>query len=516
MEICSFMLKLQQLKFPDTMKMQQGSNSKNLLVPLVIMLMGIMSAMVLAPNTAKRAIEADHTTCLNEWQELQNTAQKEMFSWIEAADLLKEKQDFETVEKAVANMEKGYLEGKNANEMMKLAKTHERIEKARKGIFMYSMNNKEKLELKKQVAKKLKELREKNQKDQKLAQNLEEKIKASTLPSKYQNILLDSIASAKAQSKALVPVFEAIASYYTPEYENKALMNFAAAKKFLAHNDKTSLWVLGVSQTLMQTSRMLENFDKAEQIVPSTIQNYATTFQNYQKELYSPTQPVALRPNAAMKKADSLLNICNKYLQVSQNQAQNREFVEAYITLEQLKPFAEKLEREYNYQKNSYQEFAAHYEAIEKDLKEIEKANLNSSQKNEIGTSYQDAFMAHQLALSYAMAGNWALARSRLQESENKSAKAYRVAYRNSSKPSYTSSYNKRKSNESYSSNRNSSSSYSSSKSNSYSSSSSSKRNDSRSWGSSSSSSRKSSASKSSSSRKSDSRSWGSSSRRRR
>ena len=223
-----------------------------------------------------------------------------------------------------------------------------------------------------------------------------------------------------------------------------------------------------------------------------------------------------MRPDAAMKKADSLLSICNAYLKVSQEQAQNREFVEAYITLEKLSPFAKKLEEEYSYQKQSYQEFAAHYEAIQKDLKEVEKASLSSSQKNEIGTSYQDAFMAHQLALSYAMAGNWALARSRLQESETKSAKAYRVAYRNSSKPSYTSSYNKRKSNESYSSNKSSGSSSSSSKSKSNSYSSSSKKNDSRSWGSSSSSSRKSSASKSSSSRKSDSRSWGSSSKRRR
>ena len=205
--------------------------------------------------------------------------------------MLKEKQDFETIEKAVADVQRYYAEGKNDSEMSKLAKTHEFIKEARMRIFMYSMNNKEKLELKKRVAKKLKELREKKQEDQKLTQNLEEKIKASSLPSKYQNILLDSIASVEVQNKALVPVFDAIASYYTPEYENKALMNFAAAKKFLAPKDKTSLWVLGVSQTLMQTSKMFENFDKAEQIVLPTIKVIKTSFRLTKKSfiaLHSP------------------------------------------------------------------------------------------------------------------------------------------------------------------------------------------------------------------------------------
>lgn len=503
----------------------RNTAKKNLLVPFIILMMGLASAFVLAPMTAKRALEADYSTCLYEWQELQNTTQKEMFSWIKATSLVKEKTDFENIQKHINDVQKNYTKNKNKNSVALLGATHESIKQVRMKIFMYSMNNKEKLELKKQVAKKFKELQEKNKQDMILAESIETRIKASTLSEKYKNILLDSITSAKAQNKALIPVFDAIASYYTPEYENKALMDFVAAKKFLAPNNKTSIWVQGVSQTLMRTSKMLENFDKAEQIVPPTIANYQNTFQRYQKELYNPSQPAVLRPNTAMKKADSLLNICNSRLNTSKEQAQNKEFVEAYITLEQLSPIATNLENEYNQQNQSYQEFAAHYEAIQKDLQEIDKANLNSSQKTEIGTNHREAFLAHQMALSYAMAGNWALAHRNLQESETKTAKAYRVAYRNSSKPSNTSSYNDKKyNNNSYSSNRNSSgSSYKSSsgssssknKSNSYSSSS--RKSDSRSWGSSSSSSKKSSASKSSSSssRKSDSRSWGSKSRRR-
>lgn len=504
----------------------ENAAPKNLLVPLVVLLMGLASAFILAPMTAQRALEVDYATCLNEWQNLQNTAQKEMFSWIEAADLLKEKADFDGIEKLMSSVQMQYTKNKNENSIAKLGSTHEAIKQVQMRIFMFSMNNKEKLEAKKQVAKKLKELQEKNKQDIQLTESLEERIKASALPEKYKNILLDSIASAKAQTKALAPVIEAVASYYTPEYENKALMDFDAAKRFLAPNDKISIWLQGLSQTLTQTSKMLENFDKAEQIVPPTIAAYQNTLLGYQQELYSPTQPALLRPNAAMKKADSLLNICNSYLKISQEKAQNKEFVEAYITLEQLNPIAANLEKEFNHQKQSYQEFVAHYEAIQQDLHEIEKANLNSSQKAEIATSHQEALLAHQMALSYAMAGNWALARSRLQESEAKSALAYKIVYRNSSKPSNTSSYNNRRNNNtnSYSSNNNKSSSGSSYKSSSGSSSSSSKSNsyssssrksDSRSWGSSSSSSKKSSTSRSSSSRKSDSRSWGSKSRRR-
>jgi hypothetical protein len=503
----------------------KNATPKNLLVPFIVLLMGLASAFILAPMTAQRALEADYATCLNEWQNLQNTAQKEMFSWIEAADLLKEKADFEGIEKLMSSVQMQYTKNKNENSIARLGSIHEAIKQVQMRIFMFSMNNKEKLEAKKQVAKKLKELQEKNKQDVQLTESLEERIKASALPEKYKSILFDSIASAKTQTKALTPVIEAVASYYTPEYENKALMDFDAAKRFLAPNDKISIWLQGLSQTLTQTSKMLENFDKAEQIVPPTIAAYQNTLQGYQQELYSPTQPALLRPNAAMKKADSLLNICKGYLLISQEKAQKKEFVEAYITLEQLNPIAANLEKEFNHQKQSYQEFVAHYEAIQKDLQEIEKANLNSSQKAEMGTSHQEAFLAHQMALSYAMAGNWALARSRLQESESKSAKAYQIAYRNSAKTSNTSSYNNKKNNNNtYSSNRNSSgssyksssgSSSSSNKSNSYSSSS--RKSDSRSWGSSSSSSKKSSTSRSSSSssRKSDSRSWGSRSGRR-
>lgn len=505
----------------------QAPSPKNLLTPIVIMIIGLVSAFVFAPITAQKSLQHDYRVCLYQWQELQNKAQKEMFSWIAPNQLLKEKEDFENIEKSIAIVQEQYNSTKNEKSIAKLAEIQKNINKVQMSIISYETSNKNKLEAKKQVAQKLKELQKKSKNNETLTESIESLIKASTLPDKHKNILLDSIAAVKKRTKALRPVLEAVASYYTPEYENKALMDFKSAEKFLTTNDQTSLWIEHISQTLMQTSTMLKNFDKAEQIVPPALANYQTTFQAYQKELYNPAQPAVLKPNAAMKKADYLLTVSNNLLRNAQEKAQNQEFVEAYVILEQLAPVARQLDAEYNYQKKSYEEFGELYEAIQKDLKEVEKAKLEDKQKNEIRNNYNEALLAHQMALNYAMAGNWAMAKIRLQESENKSAKAYQVAFRNTSKPSYTSSYNNKryssddysssgsnsnsnnKSNR-YSSKKSSSSSSSSSKSNSYSSSSSSSRkSDSRSWGSSSSSSKKSSSSRSSS-RRSDSRSWGS------
>lgn len=487
-----------------------NSTPRNLFIPLLVMIIGLVSAFVFAPMTARQTLETDYANCLLQWQKLQEKAQKEMFSWIQPADLVREKKNFENIEKLVDDMQKQYAQVPKNASMSQMQTAYKPIEQTITAIHLFSSNYKHKLELKQQVARKLQELQEKNKQDLALAEQLASKIKASALPIKYQNVLLDSIASLQARSKALSVAFENVASYYTPEYENKALMDFEAAQKFLSPNGITILQVMSVAQTLTQTNKMFENFSKAEQIVPPSLQNYQNTFQNYQKELYSPSQPLVLRPNAAMKKADSLLNICKNYLQTAQEKSHNKEYIEAYIVLEQLAPIAQKLEEEYSTQKKSYEEFAAHYEAIQKDLKDVDKANLSSSQKTAVESGYREASLAHQLALSYAMAGNWALARSYLQKSETQSEKIYRIVYPNTSKPSYTSTYNTRR-NERYSSSSGSSyensKSWNSNKSNSYSSSS--RKSDSRSWGSSSRSSKKSSSSYSSS-RKSDSRSWGS------
>jgi len=495
-------------------------NKKNLIAPLLVLVGGLVSAFVIAPTTGRRSVELNYDYVQRNWADIDTRSQKNVIGWFKPED----SKSFQNAHKYLKEMfeyaKNKYEANKGSFSVMGLAEAEDAMKSYRIAENSFSYRHGSFLNLKETTKAELNSHQLKQKTLASSVETLTKQIAASNFQERHKKILLDSLVIYEKSSEKAKNSIQLLTSLYNSEYEGKS----AVDEKQFTQDSKTANDEIGKAEgAYMQTSNLFIGFINAPQTVPTSIQTLKTNIASIEKELSSPTQPKILAVSSkAMHKTDSLLKVCTMMLPTAEAKANTQEYIDALLILEKMNPAEIALLNEYNFQKESYNNFIANYNAIDKDLKAVKGATVNNSDRSSVDRLSNEALLAQQLAWQYAMAGNWVYAKSQLNETSMKSDRAYNLAFkkpstRYSSSSSYSGS-NKYSSGNSYSSSKSSSGSsssgYKSSSGSSYSSSS--KKSDSRSWSSSSSSSSKKSSSSSSSSRRSDSRSWGSSSKKRR
>jgi hypothetical protein len=484
---------------------------------LMLIVGGLLSAFVVAPMTAQKSIEKEYAFYLVRWQELERSTEKNVFSWFRPEDTEKVKKDFESFRKKVQNTQEIYQKCKQSYSLNDLSTAYRAVKDCKIAEIFFYNRHQDVLQMKENSFNKVKEYNTRLAPYDEFLSKLSKNIEQANFPEKYKKILQDTISVVTSYQQQVQKNIAYIKESHTPAYEGKSKVNIEMLKLYMT---ETPMYIEKTSKAYIKANEMFVGFINAPSSVANEISNYQVSVQKIYAEIHNNSQPKILTASYAMKKTDSLARISQSQLSLASSEVQKQDFIGAYLQLEKTKPIVYLLEQEYQYQKVSYNNFIKNYANVTTELQEATTASgLSASDKNSVDRISKEALVAQQMAMQYAMAGNWLYAQNQLKTSSNKSSEAYRIAFKRSSSYSSNSgsSYSSSKSNSgsSYSSSKsNSGSSYSSSKSNSGSSSSyssSSKKSDSRSWSSSSSSSSKKSSSSSSGSRRSDSRSWGSS-----
>lgn len=465
---------------------------KNLIVPFIILAFGLMSAFVIAPETAQKSISQEYDTFLKDTYLNFTKKCEKVFNIVQESSIQDLKKDLQIIEKEIERAliikDKAIQTGK----WQDLAYAYDNLKRLQSRISTFLLNHKGIFYIF--------ETLEKNwAKWKKLISDSQAKI--STLQSQTNQY-------SGREKEYLLSAWK-----FYEENEQKLGQNLSFIEKInqgLPLSEKISLYNLNaintnteflINQHSAETERLerwLKDFAQIETATTNRVLSYGKSIQEIKKRVDSiSTADKIFNRHTALRKTDSLLTIAQNTYNKAYPYFTSRDFLSAYITLDNLIAIEPALQNEFSTQIEQYEAFKSQYDDINKELAEIKK---NGSTNKD----YQDALASHNLALQYAMMANWAMALSHLQKSSQMSERAYSYTFKRSSpRRDYSSgsNYSKSGGGGSYSSNRSSSSS---SSSKSYSSS---KKSDSRSW--SSSSSRKSSSSSSSSSRRSDSRSWG-------
>lgn len=464
---------------------------KNIIAPAILLVIGLISAFVIAPKTAQKAISQEYENFAKDtWLNFSKTCNK-VLNIIQESNIQNFRKDFQNVETEIERVFAIKDKAVQSGNWQDLSNAYDNLQILHRLINTFRDKHKilyafETLEQKWEVWKK---------------QNSNLQARIATLQPKINQF----------SGREKEYLFSAWKFY--EENQKKLNQQFSLIEKInqgLPLQEKLSYDNLNqlipnteflINQSNAETERLerwVKDFPQIEVATTNRVLAYGKSIQNIKKQVDSiSAKDKIFNRNTALRKTDSLLiaaqNIYTKAYQFFTNQ----DFLSAYITLDNLIAIEPALQNEFSTQIEQYEAFKSQYDDINKELAEIKK---NGSTNKD----YQDALDSHNLALQYAMMANWAMALSHLQKSSQMSERAYSYTFKRSSpRRDYSSgsNYSKSGGGGSYSSNRSSSSS---SSSKSYSSS---KKSDSRSW--SSSSSRKSSSSSSSSSRRSDSRSWG-------
>ncbi|WP_448528790.1 hypothetical protein [Raineya sp.] len=471
---------------------------KNLIVPFIILAFGLMSAFVIAPETAQKSISQEYDTFLKDTYLNFTKKCEKVFNIVQESSIQDLKKDLQIIEKEIERAliikDKAIQTGK----WQDLAYAYDNLKRLQSRISTFSLNHKGIFYIF--------ETLEKNwAKWKKLISDSQAKI--STLQSQTNQY-------SGREKEYLLSAWK-----FYEENEQKLGQNLSFIEKInqgLPLSEKISLYNLNaintnteflINQHNAETERLerwLKDFAQIETATTNRVLSYGKSIQEIKKRVDSiSTADKIFNRHTALRKTDSLLTIAQNTYNKAYPYFTSRDFLSAYITLDNLIAIEPALQNEFATQVEQYETFKSQYDDINKELAEIKK---NGSTNKD----YQDALASHNLALQYAMMANWAMAQNHLQKSSQFSEKAYSYTFKRSSPRrdyysggSSGSDYSKSSGGSSYSSKRSSSSS----SSNSYSSS---KKSDSRSWSSSSSRKSSSSSSSSNSSRRSDSRSWGS------
>jgi hypothetical protein len=496
---------------------------KNTIAPIIVLVSGLVSAFVIAPITGQDAIEKEYRWNFSKWEETEKKVQNNVVNWFKPSEIETFTKDFDNVKTLYKNAKTLYEQKKKSYSVIGLQDIYTEMQIFRNNEYYFTNKYNTLISLKEKTKKEIEGITTQQKMLASNVESLKGKIKESPFEERHKKALLDCLAVFGVSNNKIDNSLQLINEFYLPNYEGKS----AVSQQVLITNatiaEIESKRMMGSYE---YTNNLFVGFANAPTTVPNLITASSTNINQIKTEMSSPSQPKMLASGSpAMKKTDSLLKICTSLLPQAQQKATSKEYIDALFILEKMSHSETFLVNEYNSQKESYNNFIAQYNAIDKDLKATKSASISSSDRSSYDRLSNEAFLAQQLAWQYAMAGNWVYAQNQLKESSTKSDRVYNLAFKKPSTRSYSSSGGSY-SNNSGSKNYGSGSSYSSSKSsggsssnksssgNSYSSSS--KKSDSRSWSSSSSSSSKKSSSSSSSSRRSDSRSWGSSSRKKR
>lgn len=501
--------------------MNHSLKQKSIITPIIVLVSGLVSAFVIAPITGQDALEKLYRWDFSRWEEREKDIQKNVINWFKPSEIEAFTKDFENVKSSYKNAKTLYEQKKKSYSAMELQDAYTEMQVFKSSEYSFNSRYNNLINLKEKTKKEIEGI---TAQQKMLASNVESlrgKIKESPFEERHKKALLDCLGVFGTSNNKIDNSLQLISEFYSPNYESKSAVSQYVLITNTAIAETESKRMMGSYE---YTNNLLVGFANAPTTVPNLISTSSTNINQIKTEMSSPSQPrVLVSGSPAMKKTDSLLKICSNLLPQAQQKANNKEYIDALFVLEKMSPTESFLTNEYNTQKESYNNFIAQYNAIDKDLKATKSASISSSDRSSYDRLSNEAFLAQQLAWQYAMAGNWVYAQNQLKESSTKSDRVYNLAFKKPSTRTYSSS-----SSSSGSKNYGSGNSYSSSKSSGGSSSnksssgssysSSSKKSDSRSWSSSSSSSSKksSSSSSSSSSRRSDSRSWGSSSKKKR
>jgi hypothetical protein len=497
--------------------MNHSLKQKGIIAPIIVLVSGLVSAFVIAPITGQNAIEKEYRGDFSRWEEREKDIQKNVINWFKPSEIEAFTKDFENVKSSYKNAKTLYEQKKKSYSAMELQDAYTEMQVFKSSEYSFNSRYNNLINLKEKTKKEIEGI---TAQQKMLASNVESlrgKIKESPFEERHKKALLDCLGVFGTSNNKIDNSLQLISEFYSPNYESKSAVSQYVLITNTAIAETESKRMMGSYE---YTNNLFVGFVNAPATVPNSIISLSRNINLIKLETNSSTsQPKMLVSGSpAMKRTDSLLKICMNLLPQAQIKSANKEYIDALFILEKLAPYEKALTNEYNTQKESYNNFIAQYNAIDKDLKSTKSASISSSDRSSYDRLSNEAFLAQQLAWQYAMAGNWMYAQNQLQTSSEKSNKVYNLAFKKPSTRSYSSSSSSGSGSKNYSSSSNSGSKSSSGSSSGSSYSSSSKKSDSRSWSSSSSSSSKksSSSSSSSSSRRSDSRSWGSSSRKKR
>ncbi|MDX1904616.1 MAG: hypothetical protein SFU27_10700, partial [Thermonemataceae bacterium] len=471
----------------------------------------LFSAFVLAPNEARNTTRDFYKNLVDrEWEKTEKQV-KLISSWLKPEQIKDFKLSFEKLEKTNNDLKVLVIYKTMNNDFAQIKRVFDDVDRFYRDFSSFKGKNDYILSFDKITENYAKSFRLSYESLNKKTENLQEQIKKSAYHEKHKEYLYSSLKESITNQEQIGFYVRALEYAIDPKNMKESKIDFNRVR--LVHQETPKL-IGKAEEAYNRSSRWFADFANAESIVATKIPFYTKNISDVEKEMASFSNNKIFNKATALRKTDSLLSLARPLLNQAIVKNVEKNFVESYLNLEQLAPTEAALSQEFQQQKREYLAFSEQYEAINKDLKEVgDSKNIGTGN---VKSSYTSAMMAQQLALQYAMAGNWAMANSHLKESGKKTQSAYNYAFKKSSPRSstYDKSYSGSSSSSGYS--KGSGSSYKSSSSSSGKSSgssssysSSSKKSDSRSW--SSSSGRKSSgSSSSSSSRRSDSRSWGS------
>ncbi|MCU0436983.1 MAG: hypothetical protein MUC49_03650 [Raineya sp.] len=493
---------------------------KNTIAPIIVLVSGLVSAFAIAPITGQNAIEKEYRWDFSKWEETEKDIQKNVINWFKPSEIESFTKDFDNVKSSYKNVKNLYEQKKKSYSVIGLQDVYTEMQIFKTNQFYFYNKYTSLINLKSKTRKDIEGITAQQKMLNSNVENLKGKIKESPFEERHKKALLDCLAVFGTSNHKIDNSLQLMSEFYSPNYEGKSAVSQHTLMTNSAIAEAESKRMMGNYE---YANNLFVGFVNAPKTVPNSIISLSRNINLIKLETNSSiSQPKMLMSGSpAMKKTDSLLKICMNLLPQAQIKSTNKEYIDALFILEKLAPYETALMNEYNTQKESYNNFIAQYNAIDKDLKATKSASISSSDRSSYDRLSNEAFLAQQLAWQYAMAGNWMYAQNQLQTSSEKSNKVYNLAFKKPSTRSYSSSSSSGSKNygsgNSYSGSKSSGGSSSNKSSSGSSYSSSSKKSDSRSWSSSSSSSsKKSSSSSSSSSRRSDSRSWGSSSKKKR